>query len=164
MNLYLKQKLFSIGDKYNFTDADQKTVFSAKKPALSLTKIYLNDASDKELYVIQKKLFAFLPKYTVFDSEGKEVLSVKKKFSIKPTFEVSDSEGNAYKIQGDYMAFDFTLTKNDKFLGSVRKKIFSFGDAYELSVDDNENPALFCCFALIIDNCMHNENKNNRPF
>jgi uncharacterized protein YxjI len=160
MNLYLKQKLFAIGDKYEFTDESQKIVFLAKKPALSLTKMYLNDANGKELYLIQKQLIALLPKYTVL-KDGKEVLFVKKKFSLKPSFDITDGQGNAYKIQGDFFAFDFSMSMNDKYIGSVKKKLFSFGDAYELSIDDSFDPALFCCFALVIDNCLHNENKEH---
>lgn len=158
MNLYLKQKLFAIGDKYKFTDIDQKVVYLGKKHVLSLTKIHMNDASGKEVYLIKKKLFQILGKYTVL-KDNKPVLYVKRRFGVRPKFDVTDSEGNTYNIQGDFLAHDFVLTRNDQFLGSLRKKYFSFGDAYELCVDDAYDPALFCCFALIIDNCIHNENK-----
>ncbi|MGI6702336.1 MAG: LURP-one-related/scramblase family protein [Christensenellales bacterium] len=159
MNLYLRQKIFAIGDKYNFTDIDGKIVYKAKKPVTSLTKIYLNDASGKELYLIKKKLFKIFAKYKVF-KDGNEVLNIKRKFAIKPKFEVTDSEGNLYTVQGDFLAHDYVLTKNDKFIGAFRKKYIALGDSYELSVDDDYDPALFCCFALIIDNCLFE--KRNR--
>lgn len=159
MNLYLKQKIFSIGDKYKFTDSEQKLVYQAKKPAMSLTKIYMDDAEGKEILLIKRKLLAFLPQYTVL-KDGKEILYVKKKFSIKPKFDITDNEGSSYSIQGNFIAYDFSLLKNDKLVGSIKKKIFSFGDAYELFIDDSFNPELFCSIALIIDNCIHNEKTN----
>lgn len=160
MNLYLKQKLFSIGDKYKFTDLEQKVIYEAKKSVLSLTKIYMYDATGKELFLIKKKLIAFMPKYTVFN-DGKEVLFIKRKFGIRPKFEMVDAGGAIYLLQGDFLAHDFNISRDGKYIGSIKKKYFSFGDAYELNIDDNYEPALFCSIALAIDNCIHNENKQH---
>ncbi len=156
MNIYLKQKVFAIGDKYDFTDYNQKLLYQGKKPALSITKMYLYDAEGKEIYYIKKKLFSFLSKYTVY-KDGKKVLQVNKKFSFSPKYVITDSNNNEYSLQGNIIAYDFELKCNDRFVGSVRKEYFSFGDAYELTISDDYDPALFCSIALIIDNCNHNK-------
>lgn len=160
MNIYLKQKLFAIGDKYDFTDINQKIIYQAKKPALSLTKIFMNDPNGQELFLIKKKLFKFLSEYNVYKGD-KLMLTVKKRFSMKPKYDIMDGEGKNYNLTGNFIGFNFQLVYEDKYIGSVNKKYFSFGDAYELSVDDDYDPALFCCIALIIDNCIHS-NKNKR--
>ena len=159
MELFLKQKLISIGDKYKFMDKSEKVVFEGKKSPLSLTKIFLNDPSGKELFMVKKKLIRILPKYWIM-KDGQELVTIQGKFSIRPKFEVSDVEGNSYAITGDFLSFDFNISKNGKFVGSIKKKLFSFGDAYYLNIDDDFDPALFCAFALVIDNCQHNENNN----
>lgn len=156
MKIYLKQKVFAIGDKYDFTDADQRLMFQAKRPAMSLTKLYLTDPDGRERYQIHKKLFSFMPRYTVL-AGGTPVLTLKKRFSLRPKYDVTDAQGNACQLEGDFGAYQFQLSYAGKTFGSVRKKMFSFGDAYELDVAEGYDPALFCAIAVIIDQCLHNQ-------
>ncbi|HHU43921.1 MAG: LURP-one-related family protein [Bacillota bacterium] len=156
MNIYLRQRVFSISDRYKFTDYNQKLLFQGKKPALSITRMYLNDAAGRELFYIKKKLFRILPRYTIFQ-RGKPIMNIKGKFAIRPQFEITDPRGNEYFLKGNIIAYDFELFRNNAFIGSVRKRFLSFGDAYELAISDNFDPALFCAIAMVIDNCLHNK-------
>lgn len=155
MHIYLKQKVFAIGDKYNFTDESQQVLFQGKKPAFSLLRMYLNDPEGKELYFVKRKLLSFMPCYRIMKNE--EVLyTIKQKFGFRNNFVITDNEGNELRIQGSFYAYDFTLFLADKFIGAINKKIFSFGDAYDLNIADDFDPALFCTIAMVIDNCLHN--------
>ncbi len=156
MKIYLKQKVFAIGDKYDFTDADQKLLFQAKRPAMSLSKLYLTDPDGNERCQIHKKLFSFIPQYAVVQG-GTPVMTVKKRLSFRPKYDITDNQGHAYTLEGDFGAYQFQLSYDGKPFGSVRKKLFSFGDAYELDVADGYDPALFCAIAVIIDQCLHNQ-------
>lgn len=158
MELYLKQKVFAFGDKYKFRDKDQNIIFYGKKPALSITKKYLMDKDNNELFMIKRKLISILPKYTIF-KDGEQVMTIKKKFAFRPKFNIEDKDGVEYTIQGNLLAWDFQIYGNEKYIGSISKKIFSIGDHYVLDIADDFDPSLFCAIALIIDNCLHNENK-----
>ena len=80
-----------------------------------------------------------------------------KVFAIGDKYDFTDAQGNACALEGDFGAYQFQLSYSGKTFGSVRKKLFSFGDAYELDVADGYDPALFCAIAVIIDQCLHNQ-------
>ena len=161
MKLYLKQRVLAIGDKYKFTDSNGNLVFKGKKPALSITRIYLNDINGDEVCYIKKRLMSLMPKYKVFqDKELKLFVRRKLRFG-RPRFIIEDGNNNEFEIKGSWLAWDFTVYMQGQYIGSIHKKFMHIGDTYELDVSDNFDPALFCALALIIDNSMHN-NQNKR--
>ncbi len=162
MKLYLKQKVFAIGDKYKFKNAAGEVVFEGKKGALSLTKMELTDDKGEELCRIKRKLIALFPEYKIYKEE-QEVIKIKKKFSlIRPKFVLTDAEGFEYKMDGNWYEMSFQLEFKDAFVGSIRKKFIAIGDSYELNISDDFPADVFCCIALVIDNCLHNGNNNKR--
>ena len=161
MKLYLRQRVLVIGDKYRFTDSDGNLVFKGKKPALSITRMYLNDAYGEEQCFIKRRLVSLMPKYKVF--KGKEqVLYIRKKLKFgRPKFIVEDANKKSFEIKGSWMAWDFTVFFKGEYIGAIHKKFLRIGDTYELDISDSYDPALFCSLALILDNSMHG-NKNKR--
>ena len=161
MKLYIKQKVFSITDKYNVFDENGERVFFVKGEFFSFTpKFYLCDNNERELLLIERELFSFLPCYHIYEN-GFERATVKLKFELfKRTFDVFDKNGT-YTIHGDCFGMDFSvISPSGQEIGSISKEWLSWGDCYELNVCDPSYAAFFCALVISIDECMHNSKRD----
>ena len=156
MDLYIKQKVFSIGDKYNVFDEFGELVFEVKSELFSFgAKLHILDTRGYEIMSIHREVFSFLPRYTVYEN-GIARASVKRKFSLLSKFEIADKQG-LFNVDGDYFSMDFSITTPDgNLLGSIEKEWLSWGDTYKLSVANPAHAAFFCALVIAIDECMHN--------
>lgn len=158
MKLYIKQRVFSFGDKYDIYDANQNTVFQVKGEIFTIgAKLHLYDIQGRELYFIKRKITFFMPQYEIYQNNMLCAV-IKKEFTFfKPKLYVESSHGN-FSIEGDFFNLDYSLYRNGQYFGSIHKKWLSWGDSYELDIINDENAAFFCALVIAIDNCLHNEN------
>ncbi len=160
MKLFIKQKVFSLGDKYTIFNESEHPVFTVESEVFTLgAKIHLFDALGNELYYIEKKLFRFLPEYELY-SGGVLVAVVKKEFTFfKPKLYIT-SPSFSYTLEGDIFSMDFSIHDGQRTVGEISKRWLSFGDSYELYVYDDKDAALFSALVIAIDNCLHNESRD----
>lgn len=159
MKLYIKQKVFSLGDKYNILDENENLVYKVNSQLFAIAaKLQLMDGHDRELYYIKRKLTLFLAKYEIYQNgELYAVVSQRMAF-LKSRIDV-DSKYGQYEIDGNIINREYIIRKNGNLLGKVHKKWLSWGDSYELEIIDPDNASFFCALVVAIDNCIHNENK-----
>ena len=159
MKLYIRQRIFSIGDKYDIIDESGAPVFNVRSEVFSFgAKIHLCDMTDSELYYIEQRLFRFLPEYHIYNMQGECAVVNKRMSFFKARLDI-DSAFGQYEIDGDVFAMDFVITRNGGMVGSIAKKWLSFGDSYELDIGSDEDAGFFCALVVAIDHCLHNENK-----
>lgn len=160
MKFYVKQKVFSLKDSFKVFDENQNPVYQVTGKFFSLkNKMELQDMSGQTLYRSDKKVISILPTYFIYDQTGKQVVSVKKKFAIKPKFDV-DIYGEQAKINGSFWQYNFEIETNRGIAATIRKKIISFGDSYEIDIADDKNLELLLYLVIVIDQVLH-EDKNN---
>jgi uncharacterized protein YxjI len=112
---------------------------------------------------IKRAVFAFLPKYTVYDMpSGEELCTIKRRFSIRPNFSIMTKEGE-YRIEGSLFGYEFDIfAANGQKIVGVHKKFISWGDTYEIFIDDTKiQPKLAAALVVAIDNAVHS-NQNRR--
>ena len=63
-----------------------------------------------------------------------------------------------WDIEGNIMGWDYSVTSSSGTVATITKKLFSFGDSYEINVRDNEDVEEIIMLVLAIDAV--NENKN----
>lgn len=161
VRLYIRQKVFSIGDRYNITNEAGHPVFTVQGEIFTFgAKIHIYDATGAELYFIQQKLFRFLPEYHVYS--GNTLCAViKKEFAFfTPRLNITSQFGN-YTCEGNLFGMDFAILNNGNIVGELHKKWLSWGDSYELIIYDDNDAPLFCALAIAIDHCLHNEDRKN---
>lgn len=160
MVLYIKQRVFSFGDKYNVFNEQEQPIFAVQGQIFSFgAKIHVYDLAGNELYYIEQKLFRFLPEYHIFSS-GNLCAVIKKEFSFfKPRLYIQSQFGD-FRIEGNLFSMDFIIMNGDLQVGEIHKKWLSFGDSYELIVNNPDDAAFFSTMVIAIDNCLHNENKH----
>ncbi len=157
MNLYIKQKVFSIGDKYNVFDEFGQLVFKVEGEIFTFgAKLHIYDTNNREVMAIHRELFTWLPQYVIYEN-GVQRATVQKKFALfQNKFEVFDKQGY-FNLDGDFFSWDYSITTpNGIFLGSIEKEWLTWGDTYKLSVCDPAHAAFFCALVIAIDECVHN--------
>jgi len=162
LQFYIREKLFSIGDRFSIQDVSGNDVFNVEGKVFSIgNKLKIYDAHGNEIVYIEQKLFKLLPEYNIY-LNGNHAAKVKKEFTFfNNKFHIDSSMGN-YEIEGDSFAHDFSITKNSNIVAEITKKWLSLGDTYEIDINDDENYAFILAMVIVIDQVLHdNKNKNN---
>lgn len=158
MRLIIKQKVFSIGDKYNIYDEYQNPYFVVGSEIFTFgAKIRLYDLYNNELYYIEQKVFKLMPEYNIYE-RGNYCARVKKEFTLfKQSLNIQSVYGN-FAIDGDMFGWNFNILREGFIVGKITK-MMAWGDTYELDISDNENIPFICSLVIAIDNCIHNEDQ-----
>ena len=156
----VKQKIFSLGDKFTITDRDGLDRFQAQGKVLSLgAKLSFQDMSGNELYYIEQKLLRLLAEYNIHEN-GKVVATCKQKFSfLGSKFEISSMNGN-YSIEGRPLNYNYEIFKDGQPIATIDKQFFSFADTYGVDINEAEDDGFILSLVIVIDQVVHsNENK-----
>ncbi len=152
MKLYIKQKVFTWGDRFTVCDELQNVIYTVEGEVFTLgKKLHVKDAFGEEVAFIHQKLWRFMPLFTV-EISGREPMEVEKEFSLfHPRYRI---DGLGWTVEGNFAAHDFTISSAFSEVAVISRKWFTWGDTYEISVSspDDELPAL--CTLLVIDAVM----------
>ena len=149
MKLYIKQKIFSWNDSFSVYDSMERELFAVKGAFFSFgKKLTIFDRTEREIYRIEQELFRFRPRYHIV-KDGEIEATVVKEFSMfRPYYTV---EGPGWEVQGDFFDHTYEITDGGRLVASVRKQWFTWGDTYEIDVDDAYDPVAVLAVAIIID-------------
>lgn len=160
MKYQIRQRVFSLGDRYNIKDefGDDRYVVSSEIFSFG-HKLRIEDLSGNELIYIEQELFHFLPVYNIY-SGGQLAASVKKELSFfKAKFDIESSNGN-YSIEGDYLSHEFSIMKNGIEAACVSKQWFAFSDTYGVDIADFEDQPLMLALAIVVDEVLYDNHGN----
>ncbi len=161
MKYYIKQKVFTVRDQFTIKDYSQNDVFQVQGKFMSITnKLELLNMDGSQVLNSKKLLFKLLPVYQIFSNHDEELAVIKKKFSIKPKFEVTIG-GIEYTVSGSFFAHTFSVMLEENEVATIIKKVFSFGDSYEIDILDESKKELLLFIVIIIDQIIH-EGKNKK--
>lgn len=152
MKLYIKQKAFSIGDRF-----------------------FVYDENGTERYLVEEELLFFGKKLCIYTPDGEELACVEKT-SLFSTYAVSKGDeqvaeivkeftfltpscytvnGPDWTVEGEFFCHDYTIfDKNEDIVASVSKEWFTLGDAYEIDVRDDVDEITALSVVLVIDICI----------
>ena len=161
MNFYIKEKLFSIGDKFSIKDVSGNDVFKVEGKIFSLgNKLRIYDMNGNEIVYIEQKLFKLLPEYSIY-LNGNYAAKIKKEFTFfSNKFNIESDMGN-YEIEGDFFAHDFSIEKNNSTVAQITKRWLSWGDTYEIDINEGENYAFILAMVIVIDQVLHDDKRKN---
>ena len=157
MKYYVEQKIFSWNDNFSVYDVAGNEIFLVKGEFFSFGKnLTIMDTRGNELYRIEQELFRFRPRYHIVKN-GEIVATVVKEFSMfTPYYTV---EGPGWEIEGDFFDHDYDVTDSGRHVASVQKQWFTWGDTYEIEVNDGDyDPVAVLAVCIIIDCVLDNQN------
>ena len=162
MRYFIKQKVFSFGDKFTVYDKQEGELFKVEGKMFSIkNKLEFKDLSGNILFRAERKVLSFLPEYSIYNAEGLHLATVKKKFTFfRHSFQVIEGN-NDIQVQGDFLSHNFNIVKNGQLAASIQKKLFSWGDTYMIDVSDESASLLYLFITIVIDQVAHeNERKS----
>lgn len=165
MKLYIKQKIFTIGDKFDIYDEWQHPVYNVEAQLLSFPrKLHLYDNSGLEVFLVQRQFTWFLAKYEIY-SAGMQVATIEQQFSFpSKEFSITAATGDQFTIEGDMFGWTFSIMKNGLPYASLSKRLMAWGDSYEINVFDDRELAFAAAIVIALDNCLHNGKRDNTLF
>ncbi len=159
MNLYMKQKVFSWGDKFDIYDAAGNPKYTVEGEVFSWgKKLHLYDLAGNELAFIQQKLFSWLPKYYITRPGFGDLLVTKEFTFFHPKYSVPEL---GWTVSGDFWDHDYEIDQNGKIVASVSKEWLSWGDAYQIEIGSYEDEITVLSVILVIDACIEAQQNNN---
>jgi len=148
MKLYIKQKVFSWGDKFSVADASGQPRYHVEGEIFSWgKKLHVYDVQGNERIYIRQKVMSWRPRFYVY-VDGREVAEVVKEFSFfTPVYSVN---GLGWDIEGDFWAHEYMVTEHGRPVVAISKQWFTWGDSYVLDIlhPSEELPALAVVLAI----------------
>ena len=170
MKLLIKQKVFSFGSKFNIFDENGEIKYVAVGEVFTFgRKLHVMDTDGNEVIpdmlklwedgneviYIEQKLLTFRPKYEI-NIVGNAPVEIVKEFTLF-THEYSIPDWNV-KINGDFLAHEYTVTMNGYDIAVMSKEWLTWGDTYIINIPDPGNELLALAAILVVDCCMESNN------
>jgi uncharacterized protein YxjI len=151
MRYYIKQKVFSLKDRFTIYNFDQEELFKVEGEMFSFkNKLNLMKLDGEIILYAEKKIFSFLPEYSIYTTSGEVQAVIKQKFSLKPKYEVYEG-GNNITVDGNFFGHSFQVYKNGQLAAAITHKLFTFGDSYEIDILDVDSDLLYMFIVIVID-------------
>jgi uncharacterized protein YxjI len=159
MKLYIKQKLFSWGDKFTVKDAGGTDRYFVEGEVFSFgKKLHIYDTAHTERAYIKQELLTWMPKYSVYIN-GDQIAQVKREFTFfRPKYTII---GPNWEAEGDFFAHEYQVTHSGRVVATISKEWMTWGDSYELDIADGVNEITALAVVLAIDAVIESNQNNN---
>lgn len=156
MKLYIKQKVFSWGDRFTVKDSAGVDRYFVEGEVFTFgKKLHVYNSTHAEVAYIEQQLFTWRPRYSVYIG-GREAAQVVREFSfMRPRYRV---EGVDWDVDGDFFAHEYTARCDGRVVATIGKEWMSWGDSYELTIIEPTNEVLALGVVLAIDAAIESQN------
>lgn len=147
--LYIKQQVFSIGEKFTVMDEDQRPCYFVKGSFMKIPKTFrIEDEKGNEISLITKKVISLLPKFFV-EMNGKEAIEISKQLSFfKAKYSISAED---ISVDGNWWDMDFEVSQKGRKVAEINKRWISWGDTYEITILNEALEELIISLVIAID-------------
>ena len=152
MKLYLKQKVFSWKDQGTVKDENGNDKYYIEGKVFSLGKqLTVRDANQNDVAFIKQKVLTLLPRFFV-EMNGEQVAEIVKKISfLKQKYVIN---GPDWEVEGDFFAHDYSIVDGEKQIAVIHKKWMTWGDTFEIDINNEKDEVLILALVLAIDAVM----------
>ena len=149
MKLYIKQHIFTWGDKFSIYDEAGCERFFVEGEVFTFgKKLHLTDTRGVELSYIHQELSLFRPRYLIRRG-SRDIAEVTREFTFfKPEYTV---DGLGWRVEGDFFSHEYTVSRGDTAIASVSKEWFTLGDAYAIDIAPGVDAIDVLSVVLVID-------------
>ncbi|MBQ4600804.1 MAG: LURP-one-related family protein [Oscillospiraceae bacterium] len=149
MKLYIKEKVFSWGDKFTVKDELGNDKYTVAGEVFSLgKKLHIYNTAGTEVALIKQELWSWMPKFSLFCG-GRQVAQIKKAFTFfLPKYTVEEL---GWEISGSFLEHAYQITKAERQIAAISKAWMSWGDSYELDIANPADELTALAAVLTID-------------
>ena len=159
MRYLMKQKVFSLGDKFAIQDENGADAFIVDGSVFSLGhQLSFEDLQGNQLAFIKQKLLSLGPTYEIHQG-GDHVATVKKELFtfLHCTFHIhTDAQGDL-DAEGNLSDHEYVVTRDGQPVAQISKQWFSWSDTYGVEIAEGEDPVLLLAGTVVIDMCCHGD-------
>lgn len=159
MKLYIKQKVFSLNERFTVKDEYGYDKYFVEGQFLSIPKKFIIcDSNGCPAAEITKKLLSLPQRYFV-DAGGVWIAEITKEITLfTHRFTVS---GPNWTVKGDFFAHEYTIYRGNTIAATVSKEWFSWGDSYVINVPDTRDELIALAVVIVIDESISDSNNAN---
>ena len=159
MKLYIKEKVFSWGDKFTVKDERGYDKYVVEGEVFTWgKKLHIYDMTGREVAFIKQEVWSFLPRYYVFCG-GQQVAEIKKEFTfLFPKYSIA---GLGWEIDGSFLAHEYEITQRGRSIVTISKEWMTWGDSYELNIANPADEILALAVVITIDCVMESNSGAN---
>ena len=161
-SFYIKQKVFSLKDRYTIYDENQNSLYHCEGKMFSISgikKLYRHDG--KFLFTMKRKIFSLLPTYYLVNQQEQIIATIHKKWTFLTAKLAIESDYGDFHIHGDWASHHFDIFQQDERIAQFSKKWISWGDTYEITIEKEELLEFLLALVILIDDCIHNSHDQN---
>ena len=148
MKLYIKQQVFTLGEKFYVKDENGNDVFYIQGSFLKIPKHFkIFDMQGNQLVLIERQLFRILPRYDI-QIDG-HIHTLKKDFTFFRRRYYIDTKD--WEIQGDFLSHEYEINHGRQTIMNITKHWFTWGDSYEIYIPNKEDILLSLATIIAID-------------
>ena len=164
--LKLRQRLLSIGEDYDVTDASGTPRYKVDGKVLRIRETFvIEDTRGQEVATVKQKLIA-LRRTMVVTRGGKEIATIRKALlaPFRDKWSIDVEGGDDLTATGNILDHEYTVRRGDDTIATISKRWFTIRDTYGLDVRDGEDEGLIVAIVVAIDEMAHDpdEEDNNR--
>ncbi|MBM7710309.1 LURP-one-related/scramblase family protein [Enterococcus lemanii] len=147
--LYIKQKLFSIGEKFHIYDENERPQYYVEGSFFKIPKTFtIYNQYQIEVATITKKVWSFLPKFYV-DIRNSPQIMIEKDFTFfKASYQIS---AQGIEVAGNWWDMDFEVLRFGRPIAKIHKKWLSWGDTYEVEIYNEDFEETIVALVIAID-------------
>lgn len=147
--LYIAQKVFSLGGRFAITDADQQPRYYVAGSFMQIPKTFaITDVHEQPVAEVTKTVMSLMPRFTVM-AGGAGRIEIRKEFTFfKPKYTI---EGSGLSVEGDWWDLNFSVSRQGQEVARIRRKLLSWADTYSIDVADDSLDVLMVALVVAID-------------
>ena len=161
MRYVMKQKVFTLGDKFSIRNQNDEEAFVVNGAVLSLGhKLSFEDPQGNELLFITQKLLSWGPTYELYRGEQHVATIQKEMFTFfKCTFDIHVDDQGDLEAQGDFSDHEYTVSRAGQSVAQISKQWFTWSDTYGVDIASGVDPVLILASTVVIDMCCHERSR-----
>ena len=158
MRYVMKQKLFTIGEKFSIFDQDDQDVYHCRAKIFTLgNQLFFADARDQDIFFIKQKLLSWVSTHEIYQADNVYATIKKEPFTFfKSVFHVDVVGKEPLEIVGNFFQHEYTFSRSGRQIAEVSKQFFAFSDTYGIDIAPGEDDALILATVVVIDMVSHN--------
>ena len=161
MKFYIKPRHFAQYRSFKIRDEGQGELFKIKgKFFLGMRSLTMKDMSNQVLYTVERRFnLKFYRIYEVKNANGEVVAIVQRTYGwFRPRYTILMKDRKMH-FEGSIYQHAFSIHTEEQQLAKIEKRVFSFGDAYEIDVMVDKDPLLHLFLVVLIDQMNHERKK-----
>lgn len=148
---YIKERLFSIGAKFEILDESDNIAFIAEADKFDIGKnISIYDANKRKVLYMRQQTRLGAHKYIAYDENMREIATIKKEFMV-PEYNITGIVGVISMESNSMLGRHYIIKKDGVNIGKIDKELTFGRDRYSLEVLDERYNIFFIGLLVMID-------------